>query len=80
MAGNKSSFEASIARTRSAWKRASSSLSSSTERAEVVTGDCAEPCRDRAIALQALQVIQRLEKPLGQEALTITLQYPLSHF
>jgi hypothetical protein len=71
VAGDKSSFEASIARARSAWKRASSSLSSSTERAVVVTGDW-----DGVIALQ---VIQRLEEPLRHEALTITLQYPPSH-
>ena len=76
VAGDKSSFEASIARARSAWKRASSSLSSSTERAVVVTGNCEEPCRDGVIALQ---VIQRLEEPLRHEALTITLQYPPSH-
>ena len=70
VAGDKSSFEASIARARSAWKRASSSLSTSIERAAVLTGDCDEPCRDSAIALQ---VIQRLEEPLRREALTITL-------
>ena len=38
-AGDKSSFEDSIARARSAWRRAFSSLSPSTGRAVVVTGD-----------------------------------------
>ena len=50
--GDKSRFEAAIARARSAWKRASSSSLLSMERAVMVTGDCAEPWRDNAIALQ----------------------------
>ena len=39
VAGDKSCFEAAIARARSAWKRASSSSNSSIERAVVLAGD-----------------------------------------
>ena len=52
VAGDKSRFEAAIARARSAWKRASSASSSSIEIVVVVTGDRAEPWRESAIALQ----------------------------
>ena len=39
VAGDKSCFEAAIARARSAWKPATSSSSFSLDRAEVVRGD-----------------------------------------
>lgn len=39
VAGDKSRFEAAIARARSSWKRTSSSSPSSIEMAVVVTGD-----------------------------------------
>jgi hypothetical protein len=52
VAGDRSCFEAAIARARSAWNCSSSSSSFSLDRAVVVRGDRAEPWRDNAIALR----------------------------